>query len=259
MLTPFDKVISDIIARGYHNHRLEEHSDTVSEGIYQDLLKCCDDFRHDIEDETVRYWPNEKTPGARGRKVDLLVGEPGTDGKPDLSKVRICVENKSVTTAHRNRYARFDDLNETLQVLHTEKSETIMAATVLVGTADRYLNIPDRVKPFYKHDPEGFKNLVSRLSKGDETLWDEYRFAISENRPPEVLRTIEKFRQLPTRNTGYTHKIGYDYLLIVPVYIDNVNPPFIVRSEEFGIDVNSQYQQMLRRICQAYVTRWHMD
>src|SRR3989442_11239341 len=58
------------------------------------------------------------------RSIDLLVGEPRADGNsPDLAKSRIFVENKSVVTAHRNKDARYDDLNESLQVLHRERSE----------------------------------------------------------------------------------------------------------------------------------------
>ena len=66
--------------------------------------------------------------------MDLLIGEPDAAGNPDLKKVRICIENKSVITAHRNRDARFDDLYEVLQDLHGIKSEIIMGATVMVGT-----------------------------------------------------------------------------------------------------------------------------
>jgi hypothetical protein len=58
----------------------------------------------------ITSWLNVRTPGARNRKIDLLAGEADTGGKPDLEKLRFCVENKSVITAHRNLYARFDDL-----------------------------------------------------------------------------------------------------------------------------------------------------
>jgi len=33
MNTPFDAAIAAIAAAGYHNHRLEQHSDIVSDGI----------------------------------------------------------------------------------------------------------------------------------------------------------------------------------------------------------------------------------
>src|SRR3989442_2426099 len=115
------------------------------------------------------------------RSIDLLVGEPRADGNsPDLAKSRIFVENKSVVTAHRNKAARYDDLNESLQVLHRERPEAILVATVIIGTAQRVLNVPDRVKTQYKERLDEFQNrVVPRLSSGDQRLWDEYRIAIS--------------------------------------------------------------------------------
>src|SRR5438105_1767468 len=134
MMTPFDKVVEEIENRRYHNHRLEVHSDIVSAGIYQDLLTRCEALRRDVETGVVRQWLNVRAPGARERKIDLFIGEAASDTHdPDIKKLRICVENKSVITAHRNRDARFDDLNEALQVVHAAKSEAVMVATILVG------------------------------------------------------------------------------------------------------------------------------
>ena len=134
MITPFDDVIADIKKRGFHNHRLEDHSDIVGEGILRDLLKRCKTINKDFEEGRIKYWLNVHTPGARHRKIDLLIGESkqGIDA-PDLDKLRVCIENKSVVTAHRNRDARFDDLNEALQVLHEVKPEAVTVATVMIG------------------------------------------------------------------------------------------------------------------------------
>ena len=141
----------------------------------------------------------------------MLIGEPTPEGSPDLDRLRICVENKSVVTAHRNRDARFDDLNEALQVLHRVKSEAVFVATVIVGVAERVLNVPDKVTPLYKNSMGEFqKNVLPRLSSGDATLWDEFDWAVSKNRPDDAKATVAKFRQLPTRPTGHTHVVGYD-------------------------------------------------
>src|SRR5208337_4030334 len=126
MTTPFDEVINEIKKRGFHNHRLEGHSDSVSLGIFNDLVKNCEPLRADLAAGKIAYWLNVRTPGARKRKIDLLIGEPTAKGSPDLDRLRICVENKSVVTAHRNRDARFDDLNEALQVLHRVQSEAVL-------------------------------------------------------------------------------------------------------------------------------------
>src|SRR5271166_1016501 len=160
MTTPFDEVIGQIRRRGFHNQRLEDHSDIVSDGILKDLRLGCDAFGADFSSGTIRSWINVRTPGARNRKIDLLVGEPDSSGEADLDRLRFCVENKSVVTAHRNLYARFDDLNEALQVLHKAKEEAVLVATVIVGVAPKVLNVPDRVKPLYKKKPGEFAEKV---------------------------------------------------------------------------------------------------
>lgn len=260
MITPFDDVITDIKKRGYHNHRLENHSDIVSKGVFKDLLRHCDAIKTDFDANRIRYWLNVLAPGARHRKIDLLIGEGQQRiNAPDLDKLRICVENKSVVTAHRNRDARFDDLNEALQVLHKVKPEAVLVATIMIGTAERVLNVPDKVKPTYKDRPREFENkVVSRLSSGDQSLWKEFSWAVSVNRIGDPQKTLEKFRTLPQRQPGHTHVVGYDFVLFVPMYIDNVNPPCVARSNSLGIDVDKQYQAMLQQICKAYQARWHL-
>ena len=144
-----------------------------------------------------------KNTGARNRKIDLLVGEPSAAGDADLDKVRLCLEKKPVITAHRNLYARFDDLNEVLQVLHRARSEAVLVATVIVGVARRVLNVPDKVKPLYRRKRAEFDgSVLPRLSSGDQSLWDEFESAISVNRPDDPSNTVKKFRQLPTRYRG---------------------------------------------------------
>ena len=101
MTTPFDAAISAIGLARYHNHRLEAHSDIVSDGIVTDLRAFCTPFRSDIEHGVVRVWKNVSAPGDRLRKIDLFVGEPDADGRPDMQRVRVAIENKSVITAPR--------------------------------------------------------------------------------------------------------------------------------------------------------------
>lgn len=258
MNTPFDRVVDQIKVLRYHNHRKPLHSDIVSAGILHDLVANCSAIADDLEKSVIRHWLNVRTPGARQRKIDLLIGEPTRDGGPNLRKLRICVENKSVITAHRNADARFDDLNEALQVLHKAQSEAIFIATVMIGVAPRFLNVADQVKKHFRNDVGRFEGqILPRLSTGDSTLWDEFHFAVSPNREDDPKRTLARFRQLPTRRIGYTHIIGYDYVLLVPVAIDNVNPPYLARSNNLGIDVDSNYAQMLEQVCKAYNVRWH--
>jgi hypothetical protein len=260
MHTPFDEVIENIVAEHYHNHRKQIHSDIVSRGIFRDLMQKCPELKQDVDNKVVKSWLNVKSPTHRKRKMDLLIGEPDSSGKPDLQKVRICIENKSVITAHRNRDARFDDLHEVLQGLHSIQSEIIMGGTVMVGIADRVLNIPDGVKSHFKSKKKVFETtIVPRLSTGDQTLWEEFPDDISYNKQPDdVLTTIKKFQELPKRQIGHTHVVGYDNLLFIPVFIDNVNPSYLARDNKLGINVDAEYQKMLERICVAYRTRWHL-
>ena len=260
MSTPFDEFIDDVKKKRYHNHRLELHSDIVSHGILKDLINSCDSFREDLDSRKIRCWTNVSAPGNRGRKIDLFIGEPAANGfSPDLEKVRLVIENKSVITAHRNRTNRFDDLKKALESIHGVKKEAIIVATILVGLVDRFLNIPDQVKKRYKYQARTFeRKILPRLSSGDQSLWKEFNWAISMNRADDPRTTVDHFKKLPRRNPAYTHEAGYDYVLIVPVRIDNVNPPELPRPNSLNIDVDREYRTMLEVICKAYTARWHV-
>lgn len=259
MNTPFDAAIAAIAKARYHNHRLEAHSDIVSDGIVADLLATCEPFRRDLEGGVVRIWKNVASPGDRERRVDLFVGEPNSQGEPDIAKVRIAVENKSVITAHRNSPNRFDDLSKVVAAVQGARPEALLIATVLIGLADRVLNIPDQVHKFFR-DREGEfeRDVLPRLSSGDESLFSQFSWAISSNRPSDPARTLELFRTLPTRGSAQTHLVAYDSVLLVPVSIDNVHPPELPRPNPLGVDVDAEYRECIRRTCQAYTARWHM-
>lgn len=258
MSMAFDEVVNGIRERGFHNHRLEDHSGTMSRGILRDLLAMCEPFERDFMCGRIREWLDFPSPGGRARKLDLVVAEPAAEmGEPDLTRLRLCVENKSVITAHRNRTNRYDDLSDLVGVLHRYKPDAILVATVLVGLAENVLNVPDRVKPFMQ--PEEFnRRVLPRLSTGDRALWDDFPQAVSRNRPGDPQRTVTKFLELPTRPPGRTDMAAYDYVLLVPVSIDNVQPPRVARDNTLGIDVDAEYRKMLDRICKAYMARWHL-
>jgi hypothetical protein len=259
MITPFDRAVEAISRAGYHNHRLEAHSDTVSTALFDDLVRTCETLRHDVEGGVVRVWKNVSSPGDRERKVDLFVGEPDANGGPDIRRLRIAIENKSVITAHRNRTNRFDDLKKVLSAVHSARPEALLVATVLVGLAQRVLNVPDQVRKFYRDREDEFRaRVLPRLSTGDPSLWDEFSWAASRNAAGDPMRTVELLRTLPTRQPGHTHVQGYDFVLLVPVEIDNVNPPTLPRQNTLGIDIDAEYPRLLERMCSAYTARWHM-
>ena len=92
MNTPFDQTIDDIRTRGFHNHRLEDHSGTVSRGILRDLRATCEPFQEDFTAGLIREWLDFPSPGGRSRKLDLVVAEPAEEAiGPDLGRLRLCV------------------------------------------------------------------------------------------------------------------------------------------------------------------------
>jgi hypothetical protein len=90
---------------------------------------------------------------------------------------------------------------------------------------------------------------------------EDFEWAVSVNRPNDAAKTVTKFRELRTRPPGHTHVVGYDYVMLVPVFIDNVNEPYIpgpAHPRSLGIDVEQDYQTMLDAACRAYTARWHL-
>jgi len=146
MNTAYADLIHRIEERGFHNHRLEDHSEAISRGILHDLCATCEPFADDFAEGRVKEWLDFPSPAGRSRKLDLVVAEPDLDrGRPDLTHLRLCVENKSVVTAHRNRTNRYDDLSDLVGVLHRNRPDAILVATVLVGLCEHVLNVPDKV------------------------------------------------------------------------------------------------------------------
>jgi hypothetical protein len=260
MITACDDIIGAIATVGYHNHRRDDHSAAMSRGILRDIQAMCEPFREDFASEKIRSY-SAGSPAGRERKLDLVVAEPLPDrSRPNMNQLRLAGENKSVITAHRNRGERYDALSDVLGVLHRTRPDAILVATVLVGVCSRVLNIPDGVKKAatIRYGRGAFEERVlARLSTGDQELWNEFPESISTNSPADPQLTVDAFRRLPTRPPARTDLTAYDFVLLVPVAIDNVNPPAIARENSLGIDVDREYQAMLEQICRAYTARWH--
>ena len=127
-----------------------------------------------------------------------------------------------------------------------------LVGTVIVGIAQRYLNVADKI-PETKR-----RRALKSFSTGDQTLWSRFPHAISENSPGDPARTAAEFKKLKTRHPARTHENGFDWLLLVPMQIDNVNPPTIPFPNPLGIDVAAEYDRMIEHICKAYTARWHL-
>jgi hypothetical protein len=92
--------------------------------------------------------------------------------EPALERARLCMENKSVITAHgKNRKNRQSDLSDFVNLLQTKKPEAIVLGHVLVGTGIQYVNIPDAVKRQCQILKIDFDcDVLPRLSSGDQKL-----------------------------------------------------------------------------------------
>jgi len=101
------------------------------------------------------------------------------------------------------------------------------------------------------------KDILPRLSSGDNSLWREFSHAISQNHADDASKTLALFRNLKMRQPAHTHVHGYDYVLAVPVFVDNVGTPYVDRQNKLGIDVDAHYSGMLDSLCRAYKARWH--
>ena len=189
MNTPFDNVIRRIIERGYHNHRTAEHSDIVCTGIWNDLLTRCEDIRDDYDRGRIGHWLNQPAPDLQRRRADLLVCETNelTD-TPDLSRVRICLENKSVLTAHRNRGERFRDLDNFRSEVQQRRREAIVLGTVMIGTARRYLNVADQVGRLYRSQPGSLSKTFFLVCRRETTPFGK----ISPLRLARTVPTMQK-------------------------------------------------------------------
>jgi len=249
----------------------------------------CPALRADLEAGRVGFWKNKKIKWGRGRDTDLIIAEPlhpeskepqpvsgydwhGVatirDSKPDPNRVRIVVEHKSVITAHRNRDARYDDLNNLVQdVVRDVGPGVVIGATIMVGVAENYLNIPDKVLPrFIKRSANGKRRtldekrftleVLSRVKDHDVTLLKDYEYAVSFNKRGDVKATFDKFNRLPRRPQYDRTRLGYDTLLLCPVFYDNVHAARVDRSNAFGIDVDKEYEEFLKRICRDYEALW---
>jgi len=255
-----DHVVSSFAAEGYHNHRASRHSDILSKALLEALRARCEPLARDIQTGAVKAWFNKGSAGEGGRTRDLLLGTPDKDGRrPAPEGLRLCFEHKTVVTAHRNAGNRTKELLEALSELHLASPSALKVATLLVGTAPRYLNVPDKVKPMYYRTGRSdyFESQIRpRFSSGDAALWTDFPWAISENRPNGPSQTLKKFRALPVREVSQANELGFDGLLAVPVHVDNVGAPRIDRDNSLGIDIDSDYDRILDLVAATYEARW---
>lgn len=285
--TPYDDHADQVAKSGYHGHRGSGHMDVVSRGILRDLREKCAAIREDLDDGTIGCWVNCTIPWGEGEWAgDIILAEPqkpakaskskpanfAAEGaasvpgaKPDGRKLRLVVEHKSVVTAHRNKNSRGRELNDDVNNANNAGWTVVVAATILIGTAPKVLNVVDGVRRLYKDPARRGKYLEDkfeaevgeRLKAKDPAVWKDLHPFVSENRATDPADTVTFFRQvLPVRPQGSRAQRGLDALLLVPVYYDNVGTARVDRSNSVGIDVDAEYADFLRRLCTAYSMRW---
>jgi hypothetical protein len=267
--TPFD-IHAEMVNRiGYHNHRVNTHSDIISNGIIEDLKHISKTFASDLESGRIGCFKNQPNPWGRKRNTDLIIAKPLTKSKSSPSQIRAIIEHKSVITAHRNRDARHDDLFNLCQEAAADP-HIVVAGTVMIGLCERVLNIPDHIRKTYKLpgisksgrrgtdiDEDRFeKEILSRVRSHDQKLWADFEYAVSYNTPGDIQKTLSKFRTLPIRQKNNPDFAGFDALLLVPVYYNNVDPARVARDNNLGMDVDKDYNLFISTISKAYEERY---
>lgn len=257
-MTPYDYIIDDIADAGYHNHRSEAHSDVLCNRLFADLMERCPAVKRDAQRGEIKPWLNVEVPGMN-HKADMMICDTNGPDEPSFERARLCLENKSVITAHgKNRKNRHGNLYEFAKVIQAQRREVIVVGSVLIGTALDYLNVPDKLKPACDLLGINFEREVRhRLSTGDQSLWNINPRARSTNRPADPQKTVDLMLTLPLKPRGHTHEDGFDAVLLAPVFINNVDHPRVDRSSSLGIDVDNDYDAALERICRAYTARFH--
>jgi hypothetical protein len=266
---PFDLHASLVNQIGFHNHRVNTHSDIISDGIISDLKLASKSFSSDLESKRIAPFKNQPNPWGRGRNTDLIIAKPLDKSQPLSSHIRVIMEHKSVITAHRNRDARHDDLFNICQEASADP-QIVLAGTVMIGLCEKVLNIPDHIRKTYKlpkisksgrqmseYNEARFENeILSRVRNHDQKLWDDFQYAISYNTPGDIRQTLSKFRTLPIRQKGDPDSIGFDALLLVPVYYNNVDPARVARDNTLGMEVDKDYAAFIQAIAAAYEDRY---
>lgn len=192
--------------------------------------------------------------------MDFALIERPEELEEPVSYLRLAMEHKSVLTAHRNASNRQDDVYRNMRAIFAHNMKCISIATVLIGTVDRYLNVADYIRsPMEKKGRKRAfdEDVLPRFGTGDPSLWEEFIDAVSKNRQGDAQRTKSTFMQTSVRQVSDTHEAGLDYLLLIPVEIDNVNPPRIADRQALSIDAYAEYDAMIDVICRAYTMRWH--
>ena len=285
--TPFDHHASRVQEQGYHSHRGSNHSNVIGEGILRDLRSASTNLREDLDAGKVGCWINSKIPFHEGTwDADVVIAEPDeltlppeqrpgacpVDGaagipgvKPDGRKLRLVMEHKSIITAHRNRINRFKELASDVEYSNDAGYNVIVAATILIGTAPRVLQVVDGVRKLYKlpgggnrYDEERFDREVgNRLRARDPTIWDQFAGFVSTNRPTDAANTVEYFRRVfPLRSQDRVNQRGMDALMLVPVFYDNVGTARVDRDHPLGADVDGRYADFIGTLSTAYARRW---
>ena len=181
MSTAFDDVIDEIKKRGFHNHRLEDHSIVMSRGICATCAPCAN-RSHMISQRTASAagsTPHRPLDG-RASWTSSSLSPPGIS---QTSHAYAYVSRISPLLLHTvTAPTATTTSSDLVGALHRKKPDAVLVATVLVGLAENVLNVPDRVKPFLL--PNEFKTRVlPRLSSGDAALWGEFPQAMQPQPP----------------------------------------------------------------------------
>ena len=281
---------------GPHHPRKGKHSDAFSEFIVEDLYTASKSIRNAFQNGTLAYDLNVPVATKAGKRgsaeatendIDLALGKPQKATKTKSAgplraalksgALRVLVEHKTITTAHRNAHNRLNDMDKFAKHAFETNPRLVVAGTVLLGTTLTYLSVEeiDRILSGFKHlttIPYWTKRLGQAANSAPELskdYWHKKMFtsdaelleawgetnAMKRNKPRDVESSFQIFVDgIPLRHS--ITKIGYDAFLLAPVHIDNIAP---CRLDDDGFpDRRDQmtYDRFLKSIVKSYESRF---
>lgn len=227
----------------YHP-RSDEHSKTICELVFADLMEACPDLaEHVLSGRVVgRTNTSYRFPSGKVKTIDLGVGTPAgpSPGRPtskvlaggELAELRIACEAKQCMTEHSKSQPRiYDELSSSHEIVHQGDRRAIACGIVVVNIARTFAS-------------------PLRQTSGDGPL------VVTAHRQPIVAASmIKHLRGLKTREK--VDEVGFDAFATVVIDCDNVGTCRLHTDAPAPQPGDSDhYETFIQRISRAYSERY---
>ncbi len=270
----FDDLVDHIIKHKIYNPRPQVISRVLSRGIIKDLIKYSKHFREHIKEGIAVFRTDLRlTKDGKSHTIDLALGlrkksESRTKRKPlsieidgeslivyneEPLEFTLFLENKSIITAHRNKRNRTRDLESLASFLPKFGEDPIKAATMIIGTAERYLNV-DRLKWAEdaldllckeRNSDISIEGIRESMGQSDQTLIELLKdekiaeLFCSKNKTEDPQKTMETvISEVPLKPDSQE---GFDAIAIQFLSLDNIHTPTLVTPDYFSDEKYRRY------------------